>query len=363
VLRISELSFRPLDVELCEPFGIATGTQRVAKNVLVSIRLDDGTVGLGEAAPFPAVNAETQEMVLSALPRAQLTLTGHSAERYRVVAHAMREILPEVPSARAAIETALLDALCRSRGQSLWAFFGGAEPELVTDITIPTGDADSARAAAERAVRAGFLTLKVKVGGGPVELDVERLLAIHAAAPDAELVLDANGSFSADAALELLDGLGQIRERVALFEQPTAAEDWDGLDVVGRLGHVLVAADESARSASDVARLAAARVVSVVNIKITKSGIVEAWDMIATARAHGLGLMVGGMVETELAMSASACMAGGVGGFRFVDLDTPLFMAERPLEGGFQQVGPHLALGGITLGHGVAFLGDPLKAC
>jgi hypothetical protein len=64
-------------------------------------------------------------------------------------------------------------------------------------------------------------------------------------------------------------------------------------------------------------------------------------------------MMIGGMVETELSMTTSACLAAGIGGFRFVDLDTPLFMSERPLVGGFAQQGPRLDLSGITLGHGV----------
>jgi L-alanine-DL-glutamate epimerase-like enolase superfamily enzyme len=123
-------------------------------------------------------------------------------------------------------------------------------------------------------------------------------------------------------------------------------------------GRVRVAADESARSAADIARLSALGAVDVINIKIMKCGLIEAWDMVLAARALGLGLMVGGMVETELAMTTSACLSGGVGGFEFVDLDTPLFMAERPLRGGFQQDGPELALDAIERGHGVSFLGE-----
>jgi L-alanine-DL-glutamate epimerase-like enolase superfamily enzyme len=243
----------------------------------------------------------------------------------------------------------------------MWAFFGGVEAELVTDITIPTGDAAAARLAAARAHSAGFRTLKVKVGGVSLEHDVARLVALAGAAPDARLILDANASFSAEQAHELLHYTGDLRERIALFEQPTAAEDWDGLRRVAREGRVLVAADESARSASDVARLAASNTVGVINIKIMKCGLFEAWDMIATARAHGLGLMVGGMVESELAMSTSACLAAGVGGFSFVDLDTPLFMAARPLDGGFQQAGPKLKVGSIERGHGVRFSAEGAK--
>ncbi len=353
--RLHALRFHPLDVALREPFGIATGTQHVAANVVVELELDDGSVGLGEAAPFPAVNGETQALVLAALPRLEPVLRGQPIASYRRIAAQLRELLADVPSALAAAETALLDALCRHARLSLWAFFGGAEPELTSDITIPTGSAEAAADAAERASRAGFHTLKVKVGGASLDADAARLHAIMQAAPRARLVLDANASYSAEAALSLLADMGRARERVALFEQPTAADDWDGLRRVAEGGRVLVAADESARSPRDVARLAASGCAQVINIKIMKCGLFAAWDMVATARAHALGLMVGGMVETELAMSTSACLAAGLGGFAFVDLDTPLFMAERPLEGGFQQVGPRLTVDAIEQGHGVRF--------
>jgi L-alanine-DL-glutamate epimerase-like enolase superfamily enzyme len=355
VSSIVDLSFQPLNVELKAPFGIAGGAQLRAENVLVELRLADGSVGIGEAAPFPAVNGETQAAVLAALPDARRTLIGLDSARPRFVAHALREVLREVPSARAALETALFDALCRRAKLSLWSYFGGAESELESDITITTGDTADAQSATIAALGAGFRTLKVKVGGVPLAIDLARLAAIQSAAPDASLILDANASFTASEALGLLKEMGPARQRVALFEQPTAADDWDGLAEVERVGGVAVAADESARSANEVARLAARGGVSVINVKITKTGIVEAWDMIACARAHGLGLMVGGMVETELAMTTSACLAAGIGGFRFVDLDTPLFMAQRPLEGGFQQRGPHIALAHIVAGHGVRY--------
>jgi L-alanine-DL-glutamate epimerase-like enolase superfamily enzyme len=347
------LRFSPLDVPLREPFGIATGAQVVAANVLVRVELADGTVGLGEAAPFPAVSGETQAEVLAALPRAALALEGHDAARYRPACAAAREALAEVPSALCAVEMAILDALCRSRGISLWSFFGGAEPTLLTDITITTGDVESARASALRARQEGFTTLKIKIGAASLDGDAERVRAVHAVAPNAELILDANAALSAQDALRVLAALGPARDRVALFEQPTARDDLEGLAQVERDGRVPVAADESARGASEVARIARLGAASVINVKTAKTGLIEAWDMIATAKSHGLGLMIGGMVETELSMSASACLAAGIGGFRFVDLDTPLFMGPRPLRGGFAQRGPHLDLTAITLGHGV----------
>ena len=137
------------------------------------------------------------------------------------------------------------------------------------------------------------------------------------------------------------------------FEQPTPAGDLDALRRVREQGRVPVAADESAKNARAVGVLAREHAADVINIKLMKSGVAEALDMVGAARAAGLGLMVGGMVETELCMTASACFAGGLGGFSFVDLDTPLFMAERPLAGGFEQQGPRLTVDQNQAGHGV----------
>ena len=350
---IREVSAEPLDIELTEPFGIATGAQAAANNVLVRVTLEDGTEGIGEAAPFPAVSGETQSQALAAVQAARESLVGRDAGRFRELSERLQEPTAGVPSARCALETALLDAVGRCTGLSLWRLFGGKEPSLVTDITIPTGDREHARASAARAIFRGFDTLKVKVGGGAPELDVDRIREIVASAPQCRLVLDANASLSARAAIDLVRALGPLSGRVALFEQPTAAEDIDALREVREATGLVVAADESARSAADVARLGALAAVDVVNIKIMKSGVSEALDMIATARAHGLGLMIGGMVESALAMTVSACLAAGQGGFSFVDLDTPLFMQSSPLRGGFKLEGPRIRVDEIAAGHGV----------
>lgn len=356
---IVSLRAEPLDIELHEPFAIASGVQQAARNVLVQAELDDGSIGLGEAAPFPAVSGETQGAALEALASLECELRGRDARGWRRIASELKELAPDLPSARCAVESALLDALARGAGLSLWVLFGGAEERLTTDITVTTGSPAAARSAAHRAAEQGFSTLKIKVGGGPVAHDAERLAAVRQAAPAARWVLDGNASLSVEQALELLDALGAARERVDLFEQPTPAPDLDALRAVRERGRVRVAADESARSARDVVEIAHARAADVVNIKIMKSGVCEALDMVAVARAHGLGLMLGGMVESTLAMTVSACLGAGTGGFSFVDLDTPLFMRDAPLSGGFAQQGPLIELGALGPGHGVVRRGSP----
>ncbi len=354
MISVADVSAVPLDIELNEPFGIATGAQLVAHNVLVTLTLSDGSHGIGEAAPFPAVNGETQSAVLAALGAARPALLGLDARRWRPAAALARETLAQTPTALAGFESALLDALCRRAQLSLWSFFGGSEPALVSDITIPTGDAEHAQRAALRAMSQGFTTLKVKVGGVPFDHDRARLAAISAAAPRAQLVLDANASLSVAEALELLRSLGAAKSRVALFEQPTPKLDLDALRAVREQSGVKVAADESAGSAADVLALIAARAVDVINIKTMKSGIAEAMTMISIAKAAGLGLMIGGMVESKLAMTVSACLAAGMGGVQFVDLDTPWFMKDAPFTGGWVSSGATLHVDHITAGHGVS---------
>jgi L-Ala-D/L-Glu epimerase len=351
--RITHVAFRAIDVELSQPFGIATGAQPVARNLLVEIGCDDGSSGTGEAAPFPAVNGETREDAERALEDARPALLGLELETWRASAKVAGERLAASPSALCAFETALLDAFTRKHGLSLFAFFGGAEPELVSDITLTTGGADQAAEQAASAAARGFTTLKVKVGGAPLTHDLERLHRAAEAAPDAAFVLDANASLSSIEAIRLLRALGELRERVVLFEQPTDKDDLVGLRDVREAG-VSVAADESVRTRADLERLIDSQAADVVNVKIMKSGVVTALDLALGARAAGFGLMVGGMVETRLAMTVSACLAGGLGGFTYIDLDTPLFLKEDPFRGGFSDAWPRLRMDGIERGHGVS---------
>jgi L-alanine-DL-glutamate epimerase-like enolase superfamily enzyme len=350
---IRRLDVTPLDIPLRKPFGIAGGAQVTAHNVLVRVELADGTEGHGEAAPFPSFNGETQPQAIAAARSARPAVEGQDVRGFRKLAAVMRPLVGESASAQCAIETAILDALARQAGLPLWALFGGAELSLITDVTITVGSTADARAEAEAWTRAGFSRLKIKIGAAPLAEDLARITAIHDIAPDAGLILDGNGGLSAEAALTLIAELRARDITPILFEQPVPGADLRGLAEVTRRAGVPVAADESVVSASSAHRIARDRLAHVINIKPMKCGLVEALEIAAVAKAAGLGLMIGGMVEARLAMSASACLAAGFGGFSFVDLDTPLFLAEDPFEGGYAQQGERLDLSPITMGHGV----------
>jgi L-alanine-DL-glutamate epimerase-like enolase superfamily enzyme len=347
--RIQRIDARVLDLELTEPFGIAGGSQERAAIVIVGVALEDGSYGRGEAAPLPAYNGERVEDALRGVDAARAALLGSDATAWRQRALDIARATG-CASARCALETAILDALARRSGVSLYAWFGGCAPAgLTSDVTIPIVPPAAARAAAERWWAHGFHSLKIKIGGGD---DLERILAAHAGAPQASLLLDANAGLSVEQALALLDELERRGVTIALFEQPIAAGDWEGLARVGQ--RVRLALDESVVTARDavtaVQRLGAPH---VLNVKLMKSGVVDALDIVSVARSGGMSLMIGGMLESALAMSTSACFAAGLGGFEFVDLDTPLFMLSSPLQGGFAWSGDRIDVSVIERGHGV----------
>jgi L-Ala-D/L-Glu epimerase len=352
--RIVHIQQQVVEVRLNQPFTIAGGSQGQAQLVVVRMTLEDGTVGLGEAAPLPAYNGETLADVSRAIDSARPRLLGQDATRWRHLAAEVAAVARHSGAARCAIETALLDALARRSGLSLWQWFGGAaEPALEIDVTIPIDSVEVAERAAREWWARGFRSLKIKVGAAE---DVARVLAVVAAAPEAKLLLDANAGLSAEQAVALLSDVRQQGAQVALFEQPVARGDWTGLRQVRECG-VRIALDESVVGASDV--LDAARELGsdvVVNVKLMKAGLVAALDVVSAARAAGMGLMIGGMVESTLAMTTSACFALGLAGFEFADLDTHLFLVDSPFRGGLQLNGAQLSVAGVTAGHGVSLV-------
>lgn len=352
---IRALHVAPLDIPLVVPFGISGGAQAAANNLLVTLELADGTVGYGEAAPLPAYNGETQAQALAVLRGAQHWLAGHAGGDWRRAAADFRGRGGAwCGSAQCAFELALLDALTKQRGEPLVKFFGGAGTALETDMTVTTGTAAEAAEAARDIRARGIRMIKVKVGGkAGAAHDLARLAAIHDVAPDSPLILDGNAGVSRAAAGELVRGLKARGIEPALVEQWLAKDDLAGARALGEESGWLVAADESVTSAADARRVVAERAAGAINIKLMKGGVAAALDIVAVAKAAGLKLMIGGNVESILAMTVSACFAAGQGGFDFADLDTPLFMAENPFDGGFAMAGGTLSVAHLAAGHGV----------
>ena len=166
----------------------------------------------------------------------------------------------------------------------------------------------------------GYRTLKTKVGKNSSE-DLERLKAIVRGAPDMRLMLDANQGFAPFEAVRFIHELEKNEIYPVLFEQPVAKDDYEGMKFVRDHISVPVAADESVFTPADALTVVKYRCADFINIKLMKSGIIDAFNIAAIARSAGISLMVGCMLESKLGLSTSVAFAAGIGGFAFVDLD------------------------------------------
>lgn len=349
---IQTLTVEPLTIPLLEEFTIATGSVSEARNVLITITLQDGSIGYGECAPFAPSTGESQETALAAARGCIDLLQGQDVANWRQLSRLIHSIYYAQTTVCAGLEMAILDALTRSYGIPLYIFLGGVSSAVETDLSIPMVTPEHGYELAKEAVSKGIRSLKIKVGGD-VREDVARVMAIREGAPNAGLTLDANQGYTPSTALLCLEALNDQDVRPLLLEQPVHKDDHEGLRYVTQHTTVPVAADESATNAASVARLIKMGAVNFCNIKLMKAGIVEALDIAALCRATHTGLMIGAMMESRLAIAASAHIAAGLGGFSFIDLDTPMLLAEDPFTGGFEQRAGVYDLSKVTSGLGV----------
>lgn len=350
---IDAIHWYALPVALKQPFTVASACVERLGNLAVAIRDTSGRTGWGELAVFPPITPETDSTAIESADAIARLLLGRPVDRVRNLSHALREELPGLPGLRAAVESALLDLFSRAQGTSVWGLLGGAMPVVETDITVPICSASQAVESVRAWQAQGFRVFKVKVGRD-LDADLASILAIHRACAPLEWIIDANAGYSREEALALVAGMHGIGVRRFVFEQPVAAQALEDLARIATEPGVTVLADESVRSVADVWRILEVGRIQAINVKLAKSGVFEALRMARLAQRQGLGLMMGGMVETRLGMGMSAQVAAGLGGFGLYDLDTPLLLADDPVEGGYRQQGPQIAIDTAALGHGAS---------
>jgi L-alanine-DL-glutamate epimerase-like enolase superfamily enzyme len=327
-MKVKACHVRTIAAPLTGPFRIATGQHTELRNVFFSIELENGVSGHGEAAVATHVTGETVAQTERNLQHAGLKLIGRDISDFFRLCVEARPSFELNQAGFAALEMAVMDAWTRSKNVPFWRLFGRSPRRFSTDITIVIGTLKEAGAAARLFYRQGFRSFKVKIGRDP-ELDLKRVLAVHRAAPRSQIVLDANQGFTSDTMLKFLKELKTRKVRPVLLEQPVKRDDWDGLCRLTKEAGVLVCADESAGNFSDAARLIRLKAVNALNIKFMKTGVLESWEIVSLAKRNGIKLMIGAMMESALAVTASAHFASALGCFDFFDLDTPFFIKGR----------------------------------
>ena len=312
--------FERVALPLADAFSISRGTQETAENVVVRLTDEGGMTGHGAAAPSPhyGETADTVEAVLPALlDEAESVGDPHALDR---IERRMRERVRGNPAAHAAVSVALHDLAAKRLGVPLYRMWGLDAAECPpTSFTIGLDTTERVREKTADAVEAGYSTLKLKLG---TDRDAELLDAVREAAPDVTLRVDANEAWTPREAVEKSRLLAD--HDVEFVEQPIPADNHDRLRFVHERSAVPVAADESVVTLADVPRVADR--CDIVNLKLMKcGGLREARRMIHTARAHGLAVMLGCMIETNAAIAAACHLAPLLD---YADLDGALLLAD-----------------------------------
>ena len=314
-----ELDARIVTLRMAETFVISRGAADEAEVVLVELT-HEGVTGYGEATPIERYE-ESAESALAFVEEAA-PLLGDDPFALEAIDARLRE-RPGEQAGKAAVDAALHDLCGKLAGLPVWKLLGLERAGPPTSWTIWLGDPDDMARRAEK-VRGRFKRLKLKLGGRD-GLDIERVRAVRGVTA-LPLMVDVNEAWSLDEALEALPQLRELG--VEYCEQPLPAGDPDGPELKRR-SPIPIYVDEDCHTLGDVP--ACAERAHGLTVKLAKSGGIREGVRIAHAgRALGLGLMLGCMNESGLAVSAGAQIASL---FDHVDLDGNLLLAEDPWPG------------------------------
>jgi len=293
-------------------FTISRGAKTEAVTVVAEVSRGDVS-GRGECVPYPRYG-ETPEATLAALQ------TMREPMRRGLDRQGLQTAMPP-GAARNALDCALLDLEAKTSGQRAWNLLGRPAPvACITAYTISLGSPEAMATATAGVAHRSLL--KIKLGG---DGDGARIAAVRKAAPDSELIVDANEAWTSDNLEQNLAACAQAG--VTLVEQPLPAGQDEALKRIRR--PLAVCADESVHDLKSLDGLRDR--YDAVNIKLDKTGgLTEALVMADAARALGFQIMIGCMVATSLAMAPAMLLVQAA---RFVDLDGPLLLARDREDG------------------------------
>src|SRR5881409_2154973 len=315
-----KLSAEVITLKTKHPFVIARGGDEDYRVVWVRLTDRDGVEGWGEADPS-RYYGETADTVIAALEKLEPHLPKNPFDLEAAEAR-FAQLIPKNGAARASLSAALHDLVGKRLSQPVWRLWG-LDPARAprSSFTIGLDTIDRMR---EKVLEASsYPVLKIKLG---TDRD-EAILRMIRDATDKPLRVDANAGWTRERALQMLPVLREYG--VEFVEQPLPSDDLEGLAALQRRGILPIVVDESCIVATDIPRLAG--VVDGINIKLAKCGSLrEALRMIATARAHGMLVMVGCMIETSLGITAAAHFTPLVDA---ADLDGAALTANDPFIG------------------------------
>lgn len=336
MMKITQATYWIEQLELTRPYTIAYERIDSVANIFVHLQTEDGTIGVGVAAPDAEVTGESLQDCNRALATGLESLLVDADIRHiRKILRNLEQAMPTQPAARAAVDIALHDLWAKYHGLPLVEVLGRCHRSLPTSITIGIKSVVESLEEADEYKGRGFKILKIKIGRS-VEQDVECLSQIRQRM-GREIILrvDANQGYRPD------DFKKFVRQTDSLdlefVEQPLPASDLNNMRRLPDSIRKMTVGDESLLDARDALEcLLPPRPFGIFNIKLMKCGGIAAGLQIAEiAKLAGIDLMWGCMDESRVGIAAALHAALASPTTRYLDLDGSLDLARDLVEGGF----------------------------
>jgi L-alanine-DL-glutamate epimerase-like enolase superfamily enzyme len=332
-MQITKTEVVPAQLNLAQPVRMA-GIPEIRSITAIFIRLEtrDGHCAWGCAVAHPDLTGEKPE---DALPACQACADRSIDLHPFNIEYSLAELAPLAAgstAAQCAFDLAFYDLLGLVAGMPLHRLLGGFRSRIQTSATIPISSIQESVEIAQRRAAHGFRILKIKGGQNPDE-DVRRVRAIHRSLPFHLLRLDADGGYTVAQALEVAQAL---KNELEFLEQPTPAQDLEGMRQVSRNSPAPVLADQSTCGPASALELASGKMVSGLSVKMaTCGGLSGARQIDAIARAAHLATLVGCVIEPALLIAAGLAFALSSPNVRYGDLDGHLDLLNDPTVPGF----------------------------
>ena len=336
-LAIQEIEATIVDVPTVRKHKLSSLSVSAQSYVIVQLRLANGVTGIGEAATLggPRWSEESVESIKATIDTyLKPALIGTPADRFVAARIRMDEAAKRNNAAKGAIESALFDAVGKTSGVPAVQLLGGAVRDSVPVLwTLASGDPVQEIEEAEHKIAARLHnTFKVKIGAQAPEADMARMRRLAGALEGrAKLIVDANQAWDETTALRCLPILAELG--IALVEQPLAAWNMPGMARLRARSTVPLMADECVFSTHDMLDVARSSAADVVSLKLVKhGGLLATRDVAAVARAAGIGLYGGCLLESSIGAAAHLQVFAGLG----------------DLEWGCEHFGPQILTGDLV---------------
>lgn len=343
-MRITSIDIYRYSIPMV-PFTIATGTMTYAQNILLYVHTDEGITGIGECSAFPMIAGETQSTCFVLAKDFAEIWMGKEASDIPERLKELDAFIAGNHTAKSAFDMALYDLAAKRAKLPLYKYLGGQYFEPESDLTIGIGAAEyMADQAVDFVQNKKANILKVKLGKEPKE-DIRRMEAIrNAVGSRIGLRIDANQGWDFEEAVLALTGMQDLD--IEFCEQPMPKLFDEKLPSLKRISKILLMADESVFSHHDAERLIRNKACDYINIKLSKAGgIQEALLIHEVCSKANMPNMLGGMLESRLALSAKVHVALSCPNIKFYDLDTCLLgHLEDPVINGVKFEGMKLKL-------------------